>query len=70
MIKRKGLLDVDVDVKGLLEGLTGTSSTASKTKIKQPEVSSDSMLISDALVTIARQMKAYVFPALHIIKII
>ncbi|MEH6922664.1 site-specific integrase [Bacillus altitudinis] len=57
MTKRKGLLDVDVDVKGLLEGLTGTSSTASETKIKQPEVLSDSMLISDALETITRQMK-------------
>lgn len=57
MTKRKGLLDVDVDVKGLLEGLTGTSSTASKTKIKQTEVLIDSMLISDALNTITRQMK-------------
>lgn len=57
MTKRKGLLDVDVDVKGLLEGLTGTRSTASKTKIKQPEVLCDSMLISDALNTITRQMK-------------
>ncbi|WP_203361570.1 hypothetical protein [Bacillus sp. REN10] len=57
MTKRKGLLDVDVDVKGLFEGLTGTSSTTSKTKIKQTEVLSDSILISDALDTITRQMK-------------
>ncbi len=57
MTKRKGLLDVDVDVKGLLNGLTITSSTAPKEKIKQFEVLDDSMLISDALETITRQMK-------------
>lgn len=57
MTKRKGLLDVDVDVKGLLNGLTITSSTAPKEKIKQTEVLSDSMLISVALDTITRQMK-------------
>ncbi|WP_449598638.1 hypothetical protein [Niallia sp. Marseille-Q9988] len=43
MTKRKGLLDVEVDVKGLLDGLTVTSSTASKAKIKQTEVLNDSM---------------------------
>ncbi|MBY4604871.1 MULTISPECIES: hypothetical protein [Bacillus] len=57
MTKRKGLLDVDSDVKGLLNGLTITSSTASKEKIKQFEVLDDSMLISDALETNTRQMK-------------
>ncbi|CAI9389461.1 MULTISPECIES: tyrosine-type recombinase/integrase [Bacillaceae] len=57
MTKRKGLLDVEVDVKGLLDGLTVTSSTASKAKIKQTEVLNDSMLISSALETITRQMK-------------
>lgn len=57
MTKRKGLFDVDVDVKGLLEGLTGASSTASGTKIKRSEVLSDSMLIYDALETITKQMK-------------
>ncbi|MFP7368897.1 hypothetical protein [Bacillus safensis] len=55
MIKRKVLLDVDV--MGLLNGLTITSSTAPKVKIKQFEVWDDSMLISDALQTITRQMK-------------
>ena len=59
MTKRKGLLDVDVDVKGLLNGLTitSTSSTAPKEKIKQFEVLDDSMLVSDALETNTRQMK-------------
>lgn len=57
MTKRKGLLDVEVDVKGLLNGLTSTNSTASKTKMKQPEVLNDSRLISNALETITRQMK-------------
>lgn len=57
MTKRKGLLDVDVDVKGLLNGLPITSSTAPKAKINQPEVLNNSMLISDALDTITRQMK-------------
>ncbi|WP_437131619.1 tyrosine-type recombinase/integrase [Bacillus atrophaeus] len=59
MTKRKGLLDVDVDVKGLLNGLTitSTSSTAPKEKIKQFDVLDHSMMVSDALETITRQMK-------------
>jgi integrase/recombinase XerD len=57
MTKRKGILDVEVDVKGLLDGLTVTSPKASKAKIKQPEVINGAMLISDALDTITRQMK-------------
>jgi integrase/recombinase XerD len=59
MTKRKGLLDVEVGVKGLLDGLTVPSSNASKTKAKtkQHEVLNDSMLISNALETITRQMK-------------
>lgn len=55
MIKRKGLLDVDV--MGLLNGLTITSSNTPKEKIKQFKVLDESMLISDALKTITRQMK-------------
>lgn len=57
MTKRKGLLDVDVN--GLLNGLTitSTNSTAPKEKIKQFEVLDHSMLVSDALETITRQMK-------------
>ncbi|MEH7236239.1 tyrosine-type recombinase/integrase [Bacillus sp. JJ1562] len=57
MTKRKGLFDIDMDVKGLVEGLTATSSTAQKGNIKPYKVSNDSMLISNALETITRQMK-------------
>ncbi|MGG1417530.1 site-specific integrase [Bacillus subtilis] len=57
MTKRKGLLDVKVDVKDLLEGVSNQLSTASKSSIEQPVVSKDLMSVSTALETITRQMK-------------
>ncbi|MFP3509633.1 hypothetical protein SB775_08205 [Peribacillus sp. SIMBA_075] len=57
MTKRKGLLDVKVDVRGLLEELPVSNSAASKARTEQPAILSDSILISNALDVITRQMK-------------
>ena len=59
MTKRKGLFEVDVDVRSLLENLSVSSSTASKPKptVGYSEDLSDSILISQALDVITRQMK-------------
>ncbi|MFJ7927670.1 tyrosine-type recombinase/integrase [Peribacillus sp. NPDC096448] len=56
MTKRKGLLDVEVDVRGLLEGIPVSSSTVSKAMTEHP-TTNDSILISNALDIITRQMK-------------
>ncbi|MGE7683886.1 hypothetical protein [Peribacillus simplex] len=57
MTKRKGLLDVVVDVIGLLEGIPVSSSAALKAMTEQPTILSDSILISNALDVITRQMR-------------
>ncbi|PAK42653.1 tyrosine-type recombinase/integrase [Peribacillus simplex] len=57
MTKRKGILDVKVDVRGLLEELPVSNSAASKARTEQPAILSDSILISNALDVITRQMK-------------
>lgn len=51
MTKRKGLFEVDVDVRSLLEGLPDSNSPTSKTKptVEYPVDLSDSILISQAL---------------------
>ncbi|GGE76161.1 tyrosine-type recombinase/integrase [Priestia taiwanensis] len=57
MTKKKGLLDIKVDVKGLLAELPKQNSNASKKEIKVPVVSNnDFMLIDEALDIVARQM--------------
>lgn len=56
MTKRKGLLDVKIDVNGLLEGLSKAESH-STTMDKQPKALSDSIQISNALDVITRQRK-------------
>ncbi|MGE1162297.1 hypothetical protein ACQJ0Y_03150 [Peribacillus simplex] len=45
MTKGKGLLDVKVDVRGLLEELPVSNSAASKARTEQPAILSDSILI-------------------------
>ncbi|KZZ85892.1 tyrosine-type recombinase/integrase [Bacillus sp. SJS] len=57
MTKRKGLLDVKVDVKDLLERVSNSLSTASKSSIEQTLASKDLMSITTALETITMQMK-------------
>lgn len=57
MTKKKGLLDVKVDVKGLLGGVQNNSSNVSKKKEKLVAVPSNSITITDALDTITRQMR-------------
>ncbi|MBT2672681.1 hypothetical protein J7E95_17825 [Streptomyces sp. ISL-14] len=57
MTKRKGLLDVELGVRGLLEGITVSSSAVSKAMTEQPAILSDSILISNALDVITRQMR-------------
>lgn len=56
MTKRKGIFDVNVDVRKILEGRSTTSKEAPQA-IKQTKVLSGSILISDALDVITRQMK-------------
>lgn len=56
MTKRKGLFDVNVDVKGLLGELTTAMPTASKTRIDQPALS-DTVTVIKALEVITKQMK-------------
>lgn len=56
MTKRKGIFEVNVDVRKILEGSSTTSKEAPKV-IKQTNVLSRSILISDALDVITRQMK-------------
>jgi integrase/recombinase XerD len=55
--KRKGLLDVELDVRQLLEGKSINRSTASKSVFEPSSVLSGSILISNALDIITRQMK-------------
>lgn len=57
MTRRKGLLDVEVDVRGLLEEIQVSSSTASKALTEHTTTISDSILISSALDVITRQMR-------------
>ena len=59
MTKRKGLFDIDVDVKGLLEELPNSSLTAPKVKNTNDYYVNytESMLISQALEVITRQMR-------------
>lgn len=57
MTKRKGLFDVKVDVRELLEELPVSISTASKPSVKSTVVLSDSIMIPDALDIISRQMR-------------
>lgn len=57
MTKRKGLLDVEVDVRELLEGISDSSSTASKAMTEHPNTLSDSIMIPNALDVITRQMR-------------
>lgn len=57
MTKRKGMLDVKVDVKDLLAGDSNSLRNASKSTVEQPAVSKDIISISTALETITRQMK-------------
>ncbi|MBA9025784.1 hypothetical protein [Peribacillus huizhouensis] len=54
MTKRKGLFDIDVDVRGLLEGLPVSNSAVAKSSIDQTVVSDDSILISNALDVLTR----------------
>lgn len=56
MTKRKGLLDVELDVRGLLEGIPVSNFAPSKAMTLQPTTLSDSILISNALDVITRQM--------------
>ncbi|MDW7613571.1 hypothetical protein SC499_02235 [Peribacillus simplex] len=56
MTKGKGLLDVKVDVRGLLEGIPVSNSAVSKAMTEHP-TTNDSILISNALDVITRQMK-------------
>ncbi|MCK2017009.1 hypothetical protein P4555_21120 [Peribacillus frigoritolerans] len=58
MTKRKGILDVKVDVKKLLDELPPTPrSNAPEIEDKQLILSSDTMFITNALDVIARQMR-------------
>jgi integrase/recombinase XerD len=57
MTKRKGIFDVDVDVRKVLEGSSSTSQKIPKTITRQTNVLSGSIMISDALDIIKRQMK-------------
>nr|WP_295972800.1 hypothetical protein [uncultured Bacillus sp.] len=57
MTKRKGILDVQIDVKKITGEVSTSHSHASKSKDKQPLLSNGSMLITDALEVITRQMK-------------
>ncbi|WP_415749558.1 tyrosine-type recombinase/integrase [Bacillus mycoides] len=57
MTKRKGLLDIDVDVKELLAERPNARAAASKTGVKSSPIQSDSIAILDALDVITRQMK-------------
>ncbi|WP_429717686.1 tyrosine-type recombinase/integrase [Bacillus rhizoplanae] len=57
MTKKKGLLDIAVDVKGLLAELPKGNSNAPKEEIKTSIVSDDSILITDALDVVTRQMR-------------
>lgn len=57
MTKRKGILDVDVDVRKLLDELPSSLSTASKMEVEKPVVLTDLILITNALDVITRQMK-------------
>ncbi|KJJ41388.1 integrase [Bacillus subtilis] len=57
MTKRKGLMDIEADVKGLFNELSVTTSVAPKAKIQKVEDQCSSMLISNAIDTIIRQMK-------------
>ena len=54
MTKRKGLLDVEVDVRGLLEELPVSNSAASKARTEQPAILSDSILISNRINTLVQ----------------
>lgn len=56
MSKRKGLVDIDVDVRKLLDELHTTRSNTPKEESKQP-VLSDSILITNALDIITKRMK-------------
>ncbi|MEW5550325.1 hypothetical protein ABGT22_10170 [Peribacillus frigoritolerans] len=57
MTKRKGILDVKVDVKKLLNELPTPRSNAPEIEDKQLILSSDTMFITNALDVITRQMK-------------
>ncbi|MFE4072703.1 hypothetical protein [Peribacillus sp. YIM B13477] len=57
MTKRKGILDVKVDVKKLLDELPTPRSNAPEIEDKQLILSSDTMFITNALDVITRQMK-------------
>ncbi len=59
MTKRKGVLDVDIDVRKLIEELPSgsTAPPASVKGIKQMEVFEEAILISNALDMITRQMR-------------
>ncbi|WP_081112875.1 tyrosine-type recombinase/integrase [Peribacillus simplex] len=57
MTKRKGILDVEIDVKKLLDELPTPRSNAPKIEDKQLILSSDTILITNALDVITRQMK-------------
>lgn len=57
MTKRKGILDVKVDVKKLLDELPTPRSNAPEIEDKQFILSSDTMFITNALDVITRQMK-------------
>ncbi|MEK5412585.1 site-specific integrase [Priestia sp. FSL W8-0001] len=57
MTKRKGILDVQIDVKNLIGEMSISSNPTQKAKDKQPLLSNDSKLITNALEVITRQMK-------------
>lgn len=60
MTKRKGLFDVEIDVRGLLEQKPSSNSASPKTKSnvsQYAEQITESILISKALATVTRQMK-------------